>query len=293
MNLLRLSGEVSLGRGVTVKAATISALKTRDEPLVPDRQTFSNIEIDNLPIALSRAGVEWGIDSRNTLFVGIDNINDDAFASPVTTFFTNSSCGIYPTLSCNYPLPNFPVAALGVRYRHDRGPYALTASAYNGTSYNKFAGRGNVFRFCPHDDGLYAQLQGEWNTSRSSYYLGGCMRVAKDDSSAKWSCGKTLWAYSEQQLSQRFALLCGYSHAFRPVGECTDFAGVGGKFDLRHVSFGLFSDYAYFVDGKEWATEFTMQWEVSRFCYIQPTLHLVTTDGNFNCMGLLRVCLHL
>lgn len=97
-----------MSNSFSIEASTISIAKTREERLVDDLQTFSNIEEDNLPLALAVCGANWQINDKHSLFFGIRNMNEDYFTSPVTSFFTNSSCGVYPTISANYDIANTP-----------------------------------------------------------------------------------------------------------------------------------------------------------------------------------------
>ena len=119
VNLLRLNAEIPISKSVTIEASTISIAKTRNERLLDDLQTFSNIEEDNLPLAIAVCGANWQINDKHSLFMGIRNMNEDYFTSPVTSFFTNSSCGIYPTISANYPIANYPVASVGMHYCYE------------------------------------------------------------------------------------------------------------------------------------------------------------------------------
>ena len=111
VNLLRLDFSMPLAHGAgSVEAATIHAFKTHD-PIVGDWQTFSNIETSNLAAAIAVLGYRhaW----RNaSLFVGVRNVNEDFFTSPLTSLFTNSSCGLFPTIAASYPIANYPFSGL-------------------------------------------------------------------------------------------------------------------------------------------------------------------------------------
>ncbi|MBQ0058219.1 MAG: hypothetical protein KBT20_11235 [Bacteroidales bacterium] len=77
VNLLRLNAELPIGKSLSLEAATTSVAKTRDERLVDDLQTFSNIEEDNLPLAIAVCGANWQINDKHSLFMGIRNMNED------------------------------------------------------------------------------------------------------------------------------------------------------------------------------------------------------------------------
>lgn len=172
LNLLRLSADLRLGRGFTFRASTVSTAKTRDESITDDQLDFSNLYVDNTALALALGGVEWSPNEHHTLFVGVHTMNEDCFASEVTSLFTTSSCGINPTVSMNYDIANFPVASLGMHYKYSADRWGLVATLYNGRGYGRFSGRENVFRFCPKDDGLFGVLQGELKPHGSHYFLG-------------------------------------------------------------------------------------------------------------------------
>lgn len=146
-----------------------------------DLQTFSNIEEDNLPLALAVCGANWQINDKHSLFFGIRNMNEDYFTSPVTSFFTNSSCGVYPTISANYDIANYPVASVGAHYRFEsaigsnesNGSIVFQTSLYNGKGSYHFTSRDNVFRFYPKD-GITGTvlLSAKTNSSANISFLG-------------------------------------------------------------------------------------------------------------------------
>lgn len=100
-----------------MEMASISIAETHERPLIDDWQGFSNIEEENTPLALAVLGIRWQL-KKSFLFVGVRNLNEDYFTSPYTSLFTNSSCGIFPTLSVNYPIANYPLASIGIDYKY-------------------------------------------------------------------------------------------------------------------------------------------------------------------------------
>ncbi len=284
VNLLRLNAEVPIGKPVTIAASTISIAKTRDERLIDDLQTFSNIEEDNLPLAIAVAGVNWQINDKHSLFMGIRNMNEDYFCSDATSFFTNSSCGIYPTISANYPIANYPVASVGMHYCYDGAPIKVQASLYNGTGNNRFTGRNNVFRFCPKDDGIFGIAEVSYTHGNSHYSLGNAMHSNE-------STGITPWFYMEQSITSNLTLLAGYSHAFNKYAECKDFIGFGAHYLLGKYQLGLFTDYANYGERNEFATELTCRIPISEHIHIQPTAHFITYDSRLRSVAMLRMAI--
>ena len=171
VNLLRLDFTHSLGKHTTLQAATISTARTRPESLADDFQTFSNIEEENHPLALATLGVQQQF-GHSSLFFGIRNLNEDYFTSPVTSLFTNSSCGIFPTLSADYQIANYPVASVGLHYELQFTRWSLQTSVYNGKGYYRFSGKENVFRFCPQSDGILSIISLNYQQHGSNYHVG-------------------------------------------------------------------------------------------------------------------------
>lgn len=269
VNLLRLIAEYPISKSLTVEASTISLAKTRDERLVDDLQTFSNIEEENLPLAIAVCGTTWQINDNHSLFAGIRNMNEDYFASPITSFFTNSSCGIFPTISVNYPIANYPVASMGVHYHYDGNPVRVQASLYNGTGFNRFTGRENVFRICPKDDGVFGVAEAAYSKGGGYYTLGTALRW-KDGMSA------TPWVYAEQRFINNVSMLAGYSHTFTSEAECKDFVGIGLHYQRAKCELGVFADYANFANARELAAEVTLKYNATTNLYIQPVLHIIS-----------------
>ena len=153
VNLLHLSYSSPTFLGMQLNAASVSIAQTREEAFMHDLQTFSNIEEENLPFALSMLGIGRETE-KYSVFFGIRNVNEDYFTSPCTSLFTNSSCGIFPTLSAETPLANYPVASVGFDGKIRWNRWLFQLSVYNGTGYKQLTGKENVFRFCPKSDGI-------------------------------------------------------------------------------------------------------------------------------------------
>ena len=293
VNLLKLNGDLPFSDNVRFRLSTISVARTNDESIANDMQEFSNIDVENIVLAFSVAGVEWDVDEHNTFLFGVHNVNEETFSSDVTSLFTNSSCGIYPTLSFNYPIANYPVASVGMHFVHSDERFGFVGALYNGIGYNAFTGRNNVFRFCPKSDGLFAISQGEYKYRDSHYFLGGCLHYGELDDIEGKSARPTLWTYAEQKVTNSLTLLGGYSHAFHSSSYCRDFAGLGGRLIIKNAELGLFSDYAHFEDVDEWATELTCKIPISEHVYVQPTAHFISKDTEHFVVGVLRLGVEL
>lgn len=171
VNLFRTDFQWAIARQIHLNAGTISTVKTLEKRLANDLQTFSNIEEENIPLAIAVLGLDWQV-GNSTLFMGIRNLNEDYFTSACTSLFTNSSCGIFPTLSANYPIANYPVASVGIDYKLLLENWLFETSLYNGTGYRDFTGKENVFRFCPKTDGILSVTSINYRKYGNEYYLG-------------------------------------------------------------------------------------------------------------------------
>ncbi len=291
LNQLRLNAKLPIGKRFALEGQTISFVKTRDNSIADDEQGFSNIEADNIAFTLAVLDFEWRINEFNTLEFGVRNMNDDYFASEVTSLFTNSSCGIYPTIANNYPIANYPVTSIGIHYALRKENYELQASLYNGVASDKFSGEENMFRICPKSDGIYALTQGEYRNNGSRYFGGVAVHHGAIDGDCNINNKETkttLWTYAEQRLTDHVNLILGYSHAFHSHNYCTDFLGLGGNYQTDKWQLGLFADLAKFRDLTERAIELTAQYSINDFLYIQPAVHLIHQEG-YNCaVGLMR-----
>ena len=282
-NLLQLSADVPLSRSLSFQLHSISTLATKQEPVAFALQGYSNIDSYNdIPFALSVAGLTWQLGERHSLFAGIRRTDEDYFCSDGLSLFTNSSCGIFPTITWNAYIGTFPDAAVGFHYAYDHKNLRLQASLYNGVGNHDFTGRYNVFRFCPNSDGLFALGQAEYRYRGSHYFLGGSTHINMDECS-------TAWAYAEQALSPKFTLLAAYSHTFGRYNICENFCGLGGKYSLKRADFGLFTDYTRVSDIDEWATELICSLRITDFLTVKPVFHFIVADHNTKCIGLLRV----
>ncbi|MCQ2243022.1 MAG: hypothetical protein MJZ32_02055 [Bacteroidaceae bacterium] len=114
-------------------------------------------------------------------------------------------------------------------------------SETNGTWYNRFTRRKNVFRVCPKDDGVFGIAEVSYTHGGSSYFLGNALHC-------KEGVSATPWFYTEQNITPNLTLLTGYSHAFTSAAECKDFVGLGALYELGRCQLGAFTDYANFVE---------------------------------------------
>lgn len=288
-NLLRLDVGHSFDGHWQLSAATLSIAQTRDEGLIDDLQGFSNLVADDQPLTLALAGISWTPNDRHSLFAGIRTINEDYFTSPVTSLFINSSCGIFPTLSFNMDIANYPLASMGVHYAYTAPSFQLQASAYNGQGYDRLTGAANVWRVTPRSDGLFCITQADWQRGHGHYYVGAALHTGvRREASAR----SALWAYTEQAVTARLSLIADYSHAFGHHSLCTDFAGFGGQYAWSRSMLGCFTEYAWFAHDAEWATELTCSHQLTPLLSLQASYQLIRHHAWLS-VGLIRMSLRI
>lgn len=300
VNLLRADFSQILARQVIWKAASVSVARTCEKRLADDLQTFSNIEEENIPLALAVLGIEWRT-GKSTFFFGVRNLNEDYFTSDCTSLFTNSSCGIFPTLSANYPVANYPVASAGIDYKLALNHWELETSLYNGTGYRMWAGRENVFRFCPATDGILSVTSINYQKNGSGYYMGialhSGMPVADEagteeqasEETQKRKLNSVVWAYMEQRLSAHVYGMLQYSVNPTERKGCRNYVGAGFVWHWAGTEGGVFADYADFTSEHEWAGELTWKIPCLKNGYVQPALHLIRNSHECKVIGLLRL----
>jgi porin len=258
--------------------------------LANDLQGYSNIDAENSPFALSVAGFTWCMNEHHSLFAGIRRVDEDYFCSDALSLFTNSSCGNFPTLSSNHDLATYPLAAMSIHYAYDNERFGAKASLYNGTGHQRFAGCENVFRICPHSDGISALGQIEYRHHGSQYFVGASLHEGKmEGENTQREICSTTWVHAEQALSPNLTLLASYAHVFSNEHPCRNFCGVGGRYVYKNTDWGIYSDYTRMDKVDEWATELTCNLICNANLSVQPVLHIITTDKHTKCVGMLRL----
>lgn len=268
LSQLNLGVSWSVSSSLSLEAATISLAKTGG-PLLDDLQGYSNLDAENTTLSLSSLGLRW-LGGHHELFLGVHTINEHYFASPLLALFTNSSCGIFPTLSATGDIANYPLSSLGVEYQWTPdSAWTLTASLYNGRGFDGF----RMFRLSPGTDKLFAITQINYNHKGSGYYIGGA-----------YSHSYVVWGYAEQRLGDRVSLLCEASVSSAGAA-CRGYYGLGVSVNVGTTTGGLHLDYADFAERDEWAAELTWHIPVSPHFTLRPAFHAVLRQG---VVGLLR-----
>lgn len=310
VNLLRMGYSYDMTSHFVFDISTISIVGIQDGNLIRSIQPCSNIEESNLFMALSVFGIKWRINQNSSLFGGVRNMNEDYFISSLTSLFTNSSCGIFPTISMIGTIANYPFSALGIHYVYKRNRWQMKVSIYNGTGYKRIVGHDNVFRFCPRSDAVFNLMSLNYENYRGNYFFGGCLHSGylvsgeqtrdgcilsetKDLQKTKQKVIGACWGYMEQSISPLSSFLLQLSvNPSREVG-CQFYIGGGFNFKKRRIDLGAFTNYADFKNNHECATELTCKISYMKNAYIQPALHFVQNNHFTGCMGLMRLGIQL
>ena len=306
VNLLKLDASLSINDFMSVRIGTISTCSTNDGSVLSNILTYSNIEEENIPIALSRLGINY-YSSHWNVFAGICDVNDAFFNTPVTSIFTNSSCGIFPTISYNFDIANFPNASIGVGSEYINENITVNSALYNGKGFHGFKGDNCVFRISPCSDGVFNINSVNYKWHDSNYNLG-CgvhsgsslsYEVGSPESFQTSNCKEKkkteifYWIYAEQQLTKNISAIAQYSQCPTTKNGCRNFYGTGVSYCIGQYDIGLYTCFADISELFEWASELTFRYQISPQIYLQPSLHYIKGSLGQGVVGLLRLSISL
>lgn len=302
VNLLRLEMSVPLWKGGSLEAATLHVAKTGDG-IIDDWQGFSNIEADNMFAGIAVLGYmhEW---KAGHLFVGVRNVNEDFFTSDVTALFTNSSCGIFPTIAASYPIANYPLSGLTVYFDVSKGGWTFRNSLYNGVGYNGWKHHDNPFIINPKRDGIFNMSQLEYSWHGALYYAGVTLHTRRfvfddegemapaDEAVHKTSCA--WWVYGEQPVwksdGNTITCMAQYSENTCRESGCYRYAEAGGAYTDSLDICGISGQYAQFCQDNEFSLELTWRRQLTKSIAIQPSFQYINNgNGNFTVLST-RLC---
>ncbi len=294
VNLLILEVALPLWRGGSLEAATIHIAKT-DEHIIDDRQGFSNIEEENDFASIAVLGYmhTW---EKVHLFVGVRNVNKEFFTSDITSLFTNSSCGIFPTISASYPIANYPLSGLTVYFDVNFGGWVFKNSLYNGKGYNGWNRQDNPFLVRLKKDGIFDMAQLEYEYKSGHYFAGIAVHSRWfpvdeereipqiEASPKKTSCA--WWVYFEQPVwtngKKELSFIAQYSENTYRKNGCYRYGEIGCVYDNNSNRFGLSGQYARFSQDKELSAEMTWNKTINKSLSIQPSFQYISNEnGHF------------
>ena len=303
VNLLRLNMDIQLfdDKG-TIEASILHIAKTNDR-IADDWQTFSNIEEDNRVATLAVLGYmhEW---QAAHLFVGVRNVNEDFFTSDVTSLFTNSSCGIFPTIAASYPIANYPLSGLTVYFDVSKGNWLFKNSLYNGAGYNGWKRKDNPFVVHPKRDGVFNISQLEYANRGAHYFAGVAVHsrqypvqedgemVSADKALRKTTCA--WWVYGEQPVwssaERSVTCMAQYSENTCHQSACYRYAEAGCAYTDSLNLCGATVQCARFKQGTECSVELTYRRQLNRHIALQPSFQYINNKvGSFTVLSA-RLC---
>lgn len=305
INMLQSESSINICHGLSGHVGTISTSSTNEGHLFDDLLTYSNIEEENIPLALSRFGIGL-VSGKWSGFVGVGNVNDAFFVTPVTSLFTNSSCGIFPTISCNFCIANFPDASVGVEGRYENDNISINSAIYNGQGYHGFSGNDCVFRFRPLSDGIFNINAVNYRKYDNNYNMGigiyhghmdsnenGTQKILSAEISETKKTEFFYWLYAEQKIIMNMSLIAQYSQCPDIEYGCRNFYGMGLVYNAKRYDIGLYSCYADFTDNYEWGSELTLKYKLSPGIDLQSSLHYIKNTTADGLIGLIRMCVTL
>lgn len=274
-----------------------------------DLQSFSNIQTDNqIPLSLMEFDVTQRISDNLHLSLGVRNINVDYFTYPLTSVFTGSSHGIFPTIADNWSVANYPLSALGLHIEWNiTDNITLKNSLYNGQASDDLD---RVFRFSPKQDGILNAFElgyiepKESNRMLGEYHLGAVYgntpEIFEDENQNEVSGDKvsniSFFGLLEQPVikgNKSMGLFFQTGLAPRNKSVTYGYFGAGLVFDNiinNNDKFGIQVNRALYSDGnRETDMEITYSLPVIEKITVQPSLHVIRTSGEtINRVGLIR-----
>lgn len=293
VNLLTLDTSLKTNKwwkGGLFDIAFWSTGRTYSHNIAHDILTFSNIEEDNFWLVCSKFGYQQTIGDF-TLFAGIRNMNLDYFISPYSSFFTNSSAGIFPTISINYVVPNYPVGAFGLHAEYTKDKVNIKSSFYNNlNNINKKL----VFKFHfnPEKYGWQNITQLAY-TPTDDFYAGGIIMDKLPGNPLKYS----LFILAEQSVAKvskrNIGFIGQFGYAPKKNNYCYTYYGTGVVADNlfqrdNKDTLGLIAFRANTIQGSETAMELSYMYVVNRYVAVQPAFHYIHRHKFDTMVGLLR-----
>ena len=302
VNLLSLSAELPTEKiskkwkNGSFQIETISIFKIFEERIVEDLMTFSNIEEENMLINLFLLGYthQW---EKISLFGGVRNVNNDYFIMPYTSLFTNSSAGIFPTLSINFPLANYPLSGVCLHFEYEpTEKLFFKSSLYNGVARDPRKNPLYSFTLNPSNDGIssISELSYTQNKFGSGMYsLGIALHAFGKQVNSTYSIFGMIeqTIFNSEQKEIGFVIQGGFAPSAK--NECSYYFATGGYFaglltKQKQDKLGIYLNATEVSGIREQTLEITYQYPICKKLYVQPALHYIVTGNEISVIGLCR-----
>jgi hypothetical protein len=287
------------------RADFISVYKIHKERISNDIMTFSNIEENNLPINPYVLGYtqRWG---KMALFGGVRNVNNDYYITPYTSLFTNSSAGIFPTISLNFPLANYPLSAVCLHFEYQPTVKLLfKTSLYNGVAHDPRKNILNSFTVNPKRDGIFSisELSYAQNKFGSGIYsLGFTLQSSNATMYSRLSQNTsriptyTAWLAIEHSVyrsgEKEIGSIIHVGIAPQHAVHCRHYYALGGYASGlfgRRDKLGIYLNATNVAGIKERTMEITWQFQLIDAIAIQPVYDYICTGNKITSIGIVRV----
>ncbi len=302
-NLLSAGVRACLWNGASFDVEALSSYGL-NVPVADDIQGFSNLDAgENRAFRFKTISLtqEFGDDWK--VSAGLRNVDGDYFTSPMTSFFTGSSYGNFPTLSMNFPLPTFPLSAMGVHVEYSPvEEVVIKESLYNGVASDRLD---EQFRIVPQSDGFFnigsleyvhEVFDNDCEISSASYTLGYAIGnpLPADDSGRRLI--SSIWCSVEQPVASMgdacLGLLAQGSWSPRPaIGGCDGYVSAAllwEKDDFATAGLGI--NHAFLKETGETDIELLFGYSFFEYFTISPGVHFILEDnGRTSVAGLLRL----
>ncbi len=293
VNLLRLNLNVPLWNGGEFEAATLHYANVHNTPIIEDYQTFSNIEDDNNVAAIAVCGL-WHRFEHLQLFLGVRNMNEDFFTSDCTSLFTNSSEGIFPTISASYPIANYPVSAMTFHFEVELGNWNFHNSLYNGLGYNGWCPDDNPFLIKLKRDGVFNISELSYSWEKGCYFLGAAVHSKLYHMEAEGELCETdeainspsaaLYIHGEQTIWRsasdgKLSVMAQFSENTSSQVGCRRYAEAGLVYDFGDEQMiGLSARHGWFFSGQETSVEATRYRPINDWFAVQPAVNYIKNN---------------
>ena len=240
---------------------------------------------------------------------GLMNINSDFMSQPFTDAFSGGSYAVFPTLSLNYSLPNYPTAGFGLSfsYRFNKNWQALT-SLFNGRvsdidANNRFA---MDWRLNPRKDGFLSISEVKYisdSTQFPAHIFGvGVVFHNKDFSSIQksdksYKNNYALYAFGEHDFYQDKNRTAGVflqgSYAVKNRNIAYAYSAIGlvanGFFSRSHTDIaGMGLTRLYYQSSEnneiknrvENTIEVFIKYSLNKYLTIKPTFYTIISHPN-------------
>ena len=290
VNLLEFQGNVRLWKNGSLYFLTQTVYQTHKEQIVSNLMTFSNIEAYNEWISPFIFGISQKIDKLN-LFFGLRNINEDYFTYPYTSLYINSSSGIYPTISINYPrCANYPLSAVCLHLEYDFGRgFSINNSLYNGIARPVTKGW-IMLSVAPARDGLFNVTELKYTHKTGVATVGGVYDSKEINYNLWANCEQDFFSYDKSKIGG----LVQTSFAPASKNFCKNYLGLGLVatgliFPKSSDKIAVIATRGGFTDIAESTVEISWICPISKSLSLQPACHFIKTGNQRNTVGMLRV----